>query len=146
MTEIDHFSSADNICCQLICFGNTGPWQVLPEGEIIGILQKEQGQWTQVYLPEIEETLFREITLAIDRAGFNFLPKELLGRWPKQLREVIMQSDHEYLVVCKAEINFAAFSRIFSTYISGMLQDEWEICLKLFSHGFSMDKTVPAKK
>lgn len=148
MIELEYFLSEANdevLVYQVIQFSPEDPWRVVLNGELLGSLDKFEGQWRQLSGEDFANQFFIDIVKFIDKQHFNDLPSALMSRWNKQIHEVVPRSDQEYLVVCKAGIGFKSFEGIFSRFVSGLLKDEWPINFRVFSHDFSEDFTLQAK-
>ncbi|MFD2287402.1 hypothetical protein GJU39_07525 [Pedobacter petrophilus] len=148
MIELEYFlSHAEDevLMYQVIQFSPDDPWRVVLDGELLGSLDKVEGQWMQISGKDFSSKFFKDIVGFIDKQYFNDLPAALMSRWNKQIHEVLPRSDQEYLVVCKDGIGFKSFEGIFSRFVSGLLKDEWPINFRVFSHDFSEDFTLLAK-
>lgn len=130
---------------QLIQFSPEDPWRLLLDGELLGSMEKSEGTWRQVSGANFPPSFFKELVAFIDQQNFNHLPLALTSRWSNLIQEVVVRSDREYLVVCKAGISFKSFEGIFSKFVSGLLKDEWPVQFNVFNHDFSDDFTVLAK-
>ncbi|MCX2586294.1 hypothetical protein [Pedobacter sp. MR22-3] len=148
MIELEFFSRKANdelLIYQMIQFSPEDPWRLLLEGELLGSMEKSEGTWHQVSGTDFSPSFLRELAAFIDQQNFNHLPLALTSRWGNLIHKVIIKSDREYLVVCKADISFRSFEGIFSKFVSGLLKDEWSVTFQVFNHDFSDDFTVQAK-
>jgi len=147
MIELEYFLDRENGAVevyQLIRFARAEPWRIVLEGELLGSIEKLQGSWGQLSGEPLSAELFGHLTRHIDSQHFNRLPEQLCQRWPKQIETVVARSDAEYLVICKAALNFKSFEGIFSRFVPGLLQDEWSVSFRVFNHDFSEDFSLLA--
>ncbi|MFC3560287.1 hypothetical protein [Pedobacter jamesrossensis] len=148
MIELDYFLKVDEystLVYQVIQFSAGEPWRVVADGILLGSLEKLDGKWRQLSGDDFSLELFSGVSALIDEQHFNDLPLQISSRWPNLISEVLCRSDQEYLVVCKAGINFRSFEGIFSRFVSGLLKDEWPVSFKVFNHDFSQDFSVTAR-
>lgn len=147
MIELEYFleRECETLVYQLIQFSPSEPWKILLDGELLGSITKHEAEWRQLNGEKLQDYLFDGITRLIDAQNFNGLPQEILSRWGNYIEQVLPRSDREYLVVCRAEISFKTFERVFSRFVSDLLKDEWLVEFKVFNHDFSEDFTVLAK-
>jgi len=148
MIELECFFDGENGTVevyQLIRFAVGEPWRVVLDGELLGSVEKMQGNWRQLSGAELKAGIFNGLTRHIDDQYFNRLPEELCLRWPNQIEKVLATSDEEYLVICKAAVSFKSFEGIFSRFVPGMLKDEWIVKFRVFNHDFSDDFLLEAK-
>ena len=148
MTQLDYFFShlnGNTVSYQLIQFSVSEPWRIVLDGECLGSIEKMGKDWRQLTGNDLDATFLTGITTFIESQHFNSLPDEILSRWPKLIKEVVMKSDEEYLIICKAGIHFASFERIFTRFIPGLLKDEWPVSFQVYNHDFSADFTFQAR-
>lgn len=142
MIELDFFyplNDPNALAYQLICFDTKACWKILLDGELLGSFEKQNNAWKKLTGEWVNDDFIVAAGNLIDAQAYNRLPNEICTRWEKQIAEVIAESDHSYLVICKPDINFAAFTKIFSRFIPGLLKDEWKITFKIYSHDFNED-------
>ncbi|NTE01317.1 hypothetical protein G6M26_01820 [Agrobacterium tumefaciens] len=137
-------TDAKIIVYQLIQFSPEDSWRVVLDGELMGSIDKLDGNWKQLSGEDFPEELLGSIIKLIAQQHFNQLPSALMSRWNNMIHEVILKSDQEYLVVCKPAISFKSFEGIFSKFVPGLLKDEWPVSFQVFNHDFSDDFTVLA--
>ncbi|GGE48840.1 hypothetical protein EV200_10439 [Pedobacter psychrotolerans] len=148
MIELEcFFTQADTeiLVYQVIQFSPEDSWRVVLDGELMGSLDKFDGNWKQLSGEDFSEELLNSLIKLIEKQHFNQLPLALTSRWNNMIHEVVAKSDQEYLVVCKSGISFKSFEGIFSKFVPGLLKDEWPISFQVFNHDFSDDFTVLAK-
>ncbi|WP_025144287.1 hypothetical protein [Pedobacter jeongneungensis] len=115
------------------------PFMILREDEILGELAWQNGRWLNVGEICVEKEFLQAVGRFIDAQAFSTLPAVLLTRWPDDLAEVVVQSESDYLLVCKLGRDFVVFERIFREFISGLIRGEGLFSFKVFDAGFDMD-------
>jgi len=147
MIELTYFNDdAASKAYRLIQFRVGEPWRVVEEGELLGSIEKLDGRWLVRGKGVISESLIEGIGGLIDRQHFNRLPVELKAHWADELQEVIAQGDNQYLVICRADVDFQRFEKVFGTYIHTLVKDEWQIRFRVFDADMSSDFEVFVKK
>jgi hypothetical protein len=147
MIELTYFN--DDVASkayQLIQFRAGEPWRVVDEGELLGSIEKLDGRWLVRGKGVISESLIQGISGLIDRQHFNRLPVEIKAHWTEEVQEAIAQGDNQYLVICKVNIDFQRFEKVFSAYISTLVKDEWDIRFRVYDADMSCDFEVFVKK
>ncbi|KQM76908.1 hypothetical protein ASE74_16670 [Pedobacter sp. Leaf216] len=142
MIELNYFfetPDGDKFTYQLIQFTNGGSWSTLDGDEFLGSIEKRAGKWEAVLGECLPPEMIKGAGKLIDRQNYHILSAEICNRWPKLIAEVIAKSDCEFMLICKPAVNFEAFERIFSKYVSGMIKDEWPIDFHIYNHDFSED-------
>lgn len=148
MIELDYFFygvGGEMISYILIQFSVNEPWSVLDGDELLGRLEKKDGEWVNVPEGVLNLEMIQKIGRFIDKQHYHVLPSDILSRWPKLVAEVIIQSDREFLVVCREDINFETFERMFTKFVPGMLKDEWHVNFRVYNSDFSSDFMLEAK-
>jgi len=149
MTELNYFferSNGEMMNYQLIQFTVNAPWSVLDGDEFLGSIEKNDGKWIAVLGNNLTHTIVQGAGNLIDKQHYHALPAEICARWPKLVAEVIAKSDDMYMVVCKPEINFQTFKRIFTKFIPGLLKDEWPVDFYVYNDSFNEDFVLMAHK
>lgn len=142
MIELDFFFNLPNgdiMHFQLIQLSRGELWTVLDHEQVLGRIVKEDGKWKTLLGSSLSEEFIQNIGLFIDRQEYQTLPIEIKLRWPKLIEEIIVNSDSEYMVVCKPFVNFRSFEKMFEKFIPAMIKDEWAINFKVYSHDFGED-------
>ena len=142
MIELDFFfdlPNGDIMHFQLIQLSRSEPWTVLDHKQVLERITKEDGKWKTLLGSSLSEELIQSIGLFIDRQQYQNLPIEIKLRWPKLIEEIIVNSDAEYIVVCKLFVNFRSFEKMFEKFVPAMIKDEWAINFKVYSHDFEED-------
>ncbi|RZJ92842.1 MAG: hypothetical protein EOO20_00005 [Chryseobacterium sp.] len=67
------------------------------------------------------------------------MPKLIKNRWKDFVAEVVVQSESNYLIVTKADIDFETFERIFSDFVPQLIKEEWPITFKVYDAGFNQE-------
>lgn len=132
MVALDYFFNENEQLkiYQLVRFATDEPWLVLDEGLLLSTIEKKENLRLEIMPSNLDLELLSKIGLFIDSQYFNFLPDKIKTHWHEAVQEVIMQSDSEYLVVCKENIEFNHFKNIFSAYIAELVEEEWSVELK----------------
>lgn len=115
------------------------PFLILRDDEILGELDYRDGCWKLLGDCDLDKDFVLAVGRFIDAQAFSTLPAALRSRWPDDLAEVVVQSESNYLLVCKPERDFFIFERIFREFISGLLKAEGLFCFKVFDAGFERD-------
>ncbi|NII82185.1 hypothetical protein FHT21_001230 [Pedobacter sp. SG908] len=142
MIELDFFFNLPNrdiMHFQLIQLSREEPWTVFYCDHVLAGIIKEGKEWKQLSGEVLPEELLQNIGLFIDRQQYRKLPDELKWRWPKLIEEIIVNSDSEYMVICKPFVNFRSFEKMFEKFVPAMIKDEWAINFKVYSHDFEED-------
>lgn len=139
MVALDYlFNENDQIkAYQLVRFAAGEPWLVLEDGLVLSTIEKKQDIWLETTSCNFDRELLRQIGVFIDKQHFNFLPDKIKSHWSDAVEEVIMQSDSEYLVVCKEDIEFNRFKNVFSAFIAELIKEEWSVEFKVYNAGFT---------
>lgn len=148
MIELEYFFEGENGTVQvyqLIHFRAGEPWNVIQDGEILSTIENYDSKWRQLSGDELRAEIFKGITKHIDDQYFNRLPEEICLRWPNLVEKVLLNSDADYMVICREGINFRSFEHIFSKFVPGLLKDEWAVKFQLFNHDFSDDFLLEAR-
>ncbi|MDQ0966619.1 hypothetical protein QFZ20_002022 [Flavobacterium sp. W4I14] len=142
MIELDFFFNLPNGDIkhfQLIQLSRGGLWTVYDHGQVLERMVKEDGEWKILLSSSLSEELIQNIGLFIDGQQHQTLPIEIKLRWPKLIEEIIVNSDAEYMVVCKPFVNFRSFEKMFEKFVPAMIKEEWTINFKVYSHDFGED-------
>jgi len=142
MIELDFFFNRPNgdiMHFQLIQLSRDELWTVLDHEQVLERIVKEDGKWKRLLGGSLSEALIQNIGLFIDRQQYQTLPIEIKLRWPKLIEEIIVNSDAEYIVVCKPFVNFRSFEKMFEKFVPAMIKDEWAINFKVYNHDFGED-------
>jgi len=132
------FNENDQIkAYQLVRFATGEPWLVLEDGLLLCTIEKKENIWLETTPSDIDRELLRQIGVFIDKQHFNFLPDKIKTHWDDAVQEVIMQSDSEYLVVCKENIEFNYFKNVFSAFIAELIEEEWSVEFKVYNSSFN---------
>lgn len=138
--ELTYFNSAANSkAYQVIQFRKGEPWRIVENGELLGSIEKLDGQWKGRGKSILGEKLVESIGVLIDRQHFQLLPEKIKAHWENEVNEVIAQSDERYLVICRAEVDFASFAKLFRSYIHLLVKDPWEIKFNVYNADMSLD-------
>lgn len=148
MIELDHFFHTPDGAVrviQLIQFELQEPWRLVEGDRLLGSIAKLRGEWRQVLGENLPNQLVSSAGTFIDRQHYHSLPAEIMARWPKLIEQVVMRSDSEFMVVCKAPVSFRTFEQIFSKYVVSLLRDEWPVTFRVYNHNFSQDFVLKTK-
>ncbi|WP_406826356.1 hypothetical protein [Pedobacter sp. KACC 23697] len=124
---------------QLKQLKKTEPWTVLLHDQELGSIAKDKEGWKQLSGNMLPEELMHHMGLFIDGQQHLYLPEEIKLRWPALIEEIIVNSDAEYMVICKAFVDFRSFEKMFEEFVPGMIKEEWAINFKVYSHNFDED-------
>jgi len=127
---------------QIVRFAPGEPWLVLDEGLLIATILKSEKSWTEIAPANLEEEKLEKIGRFIDKQHFNFLPEKIKTHWSDAVKEVIMQNDSEYLVICKSDIEFDRFKNVFSAFITELVEEEWAVEFKVYNANFTNEFIV----
>lgn len=114
-------------------------FMILREDEILRELAWQNGRWLNVGEICMDQEFLQAVGRFIDVQVFSALPAVLLSRWPDDLAEVVVQSESDYLLVCKPGRDFVVFERIFREFISSLIGGEGLFSFKVFDAGFDRD-------
>jgi hypothetical protein len=144
MIELVYFLEEQNgtPAYQVIQFNPGEPWQIVDGDEIIGRIQKQEGLWSLNALSNVPEGLLTGIAKLIEQQDFNRLPSKIKEHWATYVQEVIAQNDALYLIVCKDNIDFDRFKKLFWGYIGELIKDPWEIRFRVYNSDMSDDFEV----
>jgi len=124
---------------QLVRFAEGEPWNLLHNGYLMGSMDKVNGTWLLVSGGSLDTERVCLIGKFIDSQHFNLLPDKIKAHWEEQVREVIMENDSSYLVVCKDGTEFYRFRLMFCSFISELVEEEWPVNFKVYNSSFSDD-------
>jgi hypothetical protein len=142
MIELDFFfnlPNGDMMHLQLKQFKETKPWTVLAHDQELGSIAKDKEGWIQLSGDILSEELIHGMGLFIDGQQHQYLPDKIKLRWPTLIEEIVVKSDAEYMVICKAFVDFRAFEKMFEEFVPDMIKEEWAINFKVYSHNFDED-------
>lgn len=142
MIELDFFFNLPNGDIkhfQLKQTKGTEPWTVFLHDQELGRMIKEREGWKQLSGDVLPEELMHSMGVFIDEQQHQCLPDEIKLRWPGIIEEIIVNSDVEYIVICKPFVNFRSFEKMFEEFVPGMIKEEWAINFKVYSHNFDED-------
>ncbi|MBG6234166.1 hypothetical protein IWX76_000721 [Pedobacter sp. CAN_A7] len=143
MIELIYFPPPDaQKAYQLIQFHTGEPWNVVEDGELLASIEKLNGTWRSMGDTKLNDLLIQSIGVLIDKQHFNRLPLEIKKHWTEYVQEAIAQGDNQYMVICKPEIDFNRFEKVFRTYIPGLVSDDWEIRFRVYNAEMSSDFEV----
>jgi hypothetical protein len=145
MIELTYFENSTQVF-QVTQFRAGESWRIVHAGELLGSVIKSDGRWVANRNSVLVEGLVESIGKFIDLQHFNKLPDELKTHWPMYIRQVIIQGDDQYLIVCLPGIDFSHFEKLFRTYISTLVKDRWEILFKIYDAEMSADFEVLVKQ
>ncbi|MEJ7559753.1 MAG: hypothetical protein WKF66_15695 [Pedobacter sp.] len=145
MIELTYFENSTQVF-QVTQFRPGQSWRIVHGGELLGSIVKIDGIWVANRNSVLVEGLVESIGKFIDLQHFNKLPEELETHWPMFIRQVIIQGDDQYLIVCLPDIDFNHFEKLFKTYISTLIKDRWEILFKVYDAEMSADFQVLVKQ
>ncbi|WP_316801513.1 hypothetical protein [Pedobacter frigidisoli] len=133
-------ASALGFSAYLLLQENNGePFMILRDDEILGELDMQGGCWKASGTSVLNRDFLHAVEQFIDAQAFSTLPAMLLSRWADDLEEVVVQSESDYLLVCKPARDFAIFERIFREFITGIIRGEGLFNFKVFDAGFERD-------
>lgn len=147
MIELIYFSKAETgeQAYQVVQAKPGECWEILKEDEIIGVMNHEQGIWNLQGVGEIPKGMASGIAKLIETQHFNTLPSDIKMHWSGDVHEVVMRSDSDYLVICKPEIDFERFEKLFKECISGLVKDPWEVQFNVYNASMSADFECSSK-
>lgn len=148
MIELIYFLKAGDLASAyfLLQSKRGEPWQVVLGDELIGLLDRSGGSWQLDSWVEVSEGLCEGLGGLVDSQHFNRLPEAISLHWPAIVREVVVVSDSEYLVICRPGIDFGRFVRLFTAYVPHLLKDEWQIVFKIYDSDMSEDIQLVAER
>jgi len=130
---------------QLVNYLESEAWHVLSDGYLFGRLQKVNNVWLSTIPTNLNQESLFEIGAFIDAHNFNHLSFKLKKHWANYIQEVIVQSDTDYLVVCREKIDFGRFSQLFNSFIGDLVEMPWPIGFKVYNSDFSDEFLVEVK-
>lgn len=146
MIELIYFQPSEpQKAYQVIQYHSGEPWIVVEDGELLASLEKLNGTWRSMRDTKFNDQLTQGIGCLIDEQHFNRLPLEIKKHWTEYVQEAIAQGDNQYMVICKPEIDFIRFEKVFRTYIPGLVSDDWEIRFRVYNAEMSSDFEVAVK-
>ncbi|PYF74049.1 hypothetical protein [Pedobacter nutrimenti] len=146
MIELAYFPpGTERVVYQVLQFRSGEPWRIVDGDELLGSIEKLEGEWSVRGKTEIDQDLVKRIGQLIDQQNFNRLPWDIKLHWKTDVQEVIAQGDDQYLVICRPGIDFDSFERLFRECIADLLKDRWEICFKVYNAQMSADFEVRVK-
>jgi len=147
MIELTYFSKNDDReAYQVIQFRTGEPWRIAVKGELLGSIEKLDGVWYGRCILGLDDHLVQDIGNLIDIQYFNELPQVLKTHWQDYIHEAVAQGDNQYLVICKPDIDFERFERVFKAYIPALVKDEWEIRFRVYDAAMATDFDVLVKR
>ena len=146
MIELTYFHPLEtNQVYQVIQFREQDPWKVVEDGELLGSVEKLEGIWRCMGNQTLDDQLIKGIGNLIDQQHFNRLPLDIKKHWADDVQEALAQGDNQYLVICKPDVDFHRFEKVFHTYISELVKDDWEIRFRVYDAAMSNDFEVFVK-
>jgi hypothetical protein len=146
MIELTYFHPLEaHIVYQVIQFREQEPWKVVVDGELLGSIKKLDGTWCNTGNLVLDEQLTKAIGALIDQQNFQRLPMEIKKHWTEYVQEALAQGDNEYLIICRPEVDFNRFEKVFRTYILELVKDSWEIRFRVYDASMSNDFEVFVK-
>lgn len=144
MIELIYFSEKQTgmPAYQVIQFNPGEPWQIVDGDEVIGRMQKLEGLWSLHALSNVPDGLVTGIANLIEQQGFNRLPAKIKEHWEPYVHEVVTQSDALYLIVCRQNVDFDRFKKLFWGYIGELIKDPWQIRFRVYNADMSDDFEV----
>ncbi|MDQ1142471.1 MAG: hypothetical protein ABWZ79_06430 [Pedobacter agri] len=112
---------------------------ILNDDEILGQIDLSNGHWRNLADQKLDEEFVKSISKFIMAQQFLHLPKLIKNRWKDFVAEVVVQSESNYLIVTKADIDFETFERIFSDFVPQLIKEEWPITFKVYDAGFNQE-------
>lgn len=122
---------------QLVNYLESEAWHILSGGYLIGRLQKVNNVWLSTIPTNLNQESLFEIGAFLDAHNFNHLSLKLKNHWATYIHEVIMQSDRDYLVICREDINFGRFRQLFTSFIGELTEMPWPVEFKVYNSDFS---------
>ena len=147
MIELTYFvtTESEKQVYQIIQFRPAEAWQIIENGEVIGKIDWLDGMWNLRSQGPISEGIASGIAKLIESQHFNRLPMDIKTHWADYVHEVIAESDEAYLVICRPDIDFERFGRLFRECVSGLIQDPWEIRFRVYDAAMANDFEVRAR-
>ena len=122
---------------QLVNYLESEGWHILSGGYLIGRLQKVDNAWLSTIPTNLDQERLSEIGAFIDAHHFNHLSLKLKNHWATYIQEVIMQSDIDYLIVCREHIDLGRFQLLFTSFLKELVAVPWPINFKVYNSDFS---------
>ncbi|UKT62295.1 hypothetical protein [Pedobacter mucosus] len=97
---------------------------ILSDDEILGEIDLINGEWQNLADRKLDEQFVKSIGTFISAQQFLNLPNLIKSRWAAFVAEVVVQSESDYLIVTKPNIEFRSFERIFKEFIPQLIKDE----------------------
>ena len=146
MIELTYFHPLEaHTVYQVIQFRIEEPWKVVEDGELLGSVEKMDGVWRYMGQRLLNDEMIKGIGDLIDQQHFNQLPLDIKRHWADDVQEALAQGDNRYLVICRPDIDFHRFEKVFRTYISELVKDGWEIRFRVYDAEMSNDFEVLIK-
>ncbi len=124
---------------QLVRFGEGEPWNILYHGFLLGSLTKVDGLWIAENASGLNGEQIFALGKFIDSQPFNQLPDRIKTHWEEFVKEVVLERNNSYLVICREEIDFAMFSLMFDAFIAELVEDGTPVRFKVYNATFSDD-------
>jgi hypothetical protein len=145
MIELTYYENSSQLF-QVMQFRAGDAWRIVHNGELLGSIIKVENTWVAGRNSSLVQGLVESIGKFIDLQHFNKLPRELETHWSMYIRQVIVQGDDQYLIVCLPLVNFRRFEKVFRAYIGSLVKDRWEILFKVYNAEMSADFEVLVKQ
>ncbi|WP_293782761.1 hypothetical protein [uncultured Pedobacter sp.] len=114
----------EDIPYQLMRAGMKDPWLVLSGCKVLGIIDKVEGNWTQIVGEDIPLLAIDKIGSLIDTQQFSWLPDLIKKQWPNYVLDVIVENLQRYEIICHKEACNQRFKQRFTLGIHALAERE----------------------
>ncbi|RZK77727.1 MAG: hypothetical protein EOO92_12415 [Pedobacter sp.] len=140
MIKLTYFpNGADEDIYQVVRFRKDEPWRIIDGDELLASIEKRNGEWLLRGKADVPEDLIAGVGRLIDEQEFNKIPLQIKNRWFEEVKDVVMQDDRNYLVICQENIDFCRFEKMFRGYLQFLIKDEWQIVFKVYDAEMNSD-------
>lgn len=115
---------------------NNKPFMVLQDDELLGELEFKNGLWTgHVELP-LTHLFIQDAGKFISQQAFFRIPPQILTKANTYVREVVVASENEIIVICRPGIDFKAFQGLFEIFTRGLMEQNDFLNYRVFDAEF----------
>ncbi|MDN3588797.1 hypothetical protein QWY86_19100 [Pedobacter aquatilis] len=118
---------------------NNKPYMILKDDEIIGELEFVKDTWTGSVLSPLKQSYIQDIGKFISQQAFYRLPSQILARGSEYVKDIVVVSEAEIMVICLPDVDFNAFRRLFNIFVKNIMQQNDIMNFKVFDSNFEHD-------
>ncbi|MGM9478313.1 hypothetical protein ACS5PU_17940 [Pedobacter sp. GSP4] len=139
-----------NTAYQLMRAEMDAPWLVLSGPHVVGIIDKSGDSWVQIAGEAIPNAAVKGMGELIAKQQFSWLPNLIKKQWPDDVKEVVVENEGAYNVVCYKDICPKRFQLKFTPGIYALAKREAEIVFNVCRYNiagqFKVIKTPTADR